>query len=123
MTAEFDIVATLRRGVHAFNRGRYLMAQETWEESLAEAGVGDWALLEGLVQLAGGLQLRTRHAGMRGAVHLLGQSLILLEDYRPQVHGLDVETLVTEFSAYIAWLKQVDRPHPALDRLRIPVLR
>lgn len=123
MSDGFDIVATIQQGTTAFNRRRYLEAQETWEAGMMLADLGDRALLEGLVQLAGGLQLRTQHGGTRGAVHLLGQSMILLEDYRPRAHGLDVETLVNEFSAYIAWMKQVDRPYRFADRFRVPVLR
>jgi predicted metal-dependent hydrolase len=119
----FDIVETIQRGVRAFNRRRYLEAQETWETAMACAEVGDRALLEGLVQLAGGLHLRTHHDGTRGAVHLIGQSMILLEDFRPHAHGLDIETLVTEFTAYVDWLKRVERPYRFADRFRVPVLR
>jgi len=90
---------------------------------MREAEVADRALLEGLVQLAGALQLRTQHGGTRGAVHLLGQSMILLEDYRPRARGLDVDRLVSEFTAFIDWMKQVDRPHRFGDRWRVPVLR
>jgi len=121
--AGFDIATTVQKGARAFNRRRYLAAQETWEAGMREADVGDRAFLEGLVQLAGALQLRTRHGGTRGAVHLLGQSMILLEDYRPQAHGLDVDALVSEFTAFIDWMKQVDRPHRFGDRWRVPVLR
>ena len=75
------------------------------------------------MQLAGGLQLRTRRGGMRGAEHLLAQALITLEDYRPAAHGLDVETLVSEFGAYVDWLRSVARPHRFTDELRIPRLK
>src|SRR5439155_1574128 len=59
----------------------------------------------------------------RGAVHLLAQALVTLEDYRPAAHGIDVEALVADFTAYLEWLKAIDRPHRLLDRLRIPRLR
>ena len=35
----------------------------------------------------------------------------------------DVEALVAEFSAYLDWIKAIDRPHRLLDRLRVPRLR
>ena len=118
-----DVPAVLRQGVRLFNRGRYLDAQVVWEDAWREAPVDDRALLEALVQLAGGLQLRTRRGGMRGAEHLLAQALITLEDYRPAAHGLDVETLVSEFGAYVDWLRSVARPHRFTDELRIPRLK
>jgi hypothetical protein len=118
-----DVPAVVRQGVRLFNRGRYLDAQIVWEDAWRQAPVDDRALLEALVQLAGGLQLRTRRGGMRGAEHLLAQALITLEDYRPAAHGLDVETLVSEFGAYVDWLRSVARPHRFTDELRIPRLK
>ena len=122
MTAPDALAAAVRCGTRLFNRGRYLAAQEVWEEAWRAAPIETRAFLEALVQLAGGLHLRTRRRATRGAVHLLGQALVLLEDYRPTAHGLDVERLVAEFGVYVAWLRETDRPHRLRDRLRIPRL-
>ena len=111
------------RGLRLFNRGRYLSAQEVWEEAWGAAPAEERGFLEGLVQLAAALHLRTRRGATRGAGHLLAQALITLEDYRPAAHGVDVEALVAEFSAYLDWIKAIDRPHRLLDRLRVPRLR
>lgn len=113
----------IRRGVRLFNLGRYLGAQQAWEAAWREAAPEARAFLEALVQLAGALHLRTRRGATRGAVHLLAQALVALEDHRPAAHGVDVEALVRDFTAYLDWLKQVDRPHRLLDRLHIPRLR
>lgn len=113
----------IRRGARLFNRGRYLSAQQLWEASWRDAPPEVRGLLEALVQLAGGLHLRTRRAATRGAAHLLAQALVALEDYRPAAHGVDVEGLLADFGAYLAWVREVDRPHRFLDRLRIPRLR
>jgi hypothetical protein len=113
----------VRRGVRLFNFGRYLGAQQTWEGAWREAPVEDRPFLEALVQLAAALHLRTRRGATRGTVHLLAQALIVLEEYRPAAHGIDVEALVAEFTAYLDWLKAIDRPHRFLDRVRIPRLR
>ena len=118
-----DVPAVVRQGVRLFNRGRYLDAQVVWEDAWRAAPTDDRAFLEALVQLAGGLQLRIRRGGMRGAEHLLSQALVTLEDYRPAAHGLDVETLVSEFGAYVAWMRSIARQHHFADRLRIPRLR
>jgi uncharacterized protein len=109
-----------RRGVRLFNAGRYLSAQQVWEEAWREAAEDERAFLEALVQLAGGLHLRTRRGALRGAVQLMSQALILLEDYRPEKHGVDVARLVDDFAAYAEWVKASKRPHRLLDRLRIP---
>jgi predicted metal-dependent hydrolase len=115
--------AAVVRGVRLFNRGRYLAAQEVWEAAWRGAEGPERSLLEGLVQLAGGLHLRTRRRATRGAEHLVAQALATLEDFRPAASGLDVEALVTDFGAFLDWLREVRRPHRLTDRLRIPRLR
>ena len=111
------------RGVRLFNRGRYLAAQELWEDAWREADAAERPLLEGLVQLAGGLHLRTRRRATRGAEHLVAQALATLEDFRPAAAGLDVEAVVADFGTFLDWLREVRRPHRLTDRLRIPRLR
>ena len=110
----------VRRGVRLFNAGRYLSAQQVWEEAWREAPPEERAFLEALVQLAGALHLRTRRGALRGAVQLLSQALIQPDDYRPTRHGIDVARLVDDFAAYAESVKASNRPHRLLDRLRIP---
>jgi predicted metal-dependent hydrolase len=118
-----DVEAMLGRGVRLFNAGRYMAAHEIWEEVWQGAPAEDRGFLEALVQLAAGLHLRTQRAGTRGAEHLLSQSLATLEDFRPARRGIDVERLVEEFGVYVAWVREVKRPHELLDGRRIPRLR
>ena len=123
MSERPDVARPLGRGVRLFNLGRYLAAHEIWEETWRVAADEDRTFFEGLVQLAAGLHLRTRRAGTRGAEHLLSQSLATLEDHRPVRHGVDVERLVAEFGDYVAWIREIKRPHTLLDGRRIPRLR
>ncbi len=113
----------VRRGARLFNHGRYLGAQRVWEDARHDASAGDRAFLEGLVQLAAALHLRTRRGATRGAVQLLAQALVVLEEFRPSAHGLDVEALVADFDGFREWVVKLDRPHRLLDRVRIPRLR
>jgi hypothetical protein len=113
----------VRRGVRLFNLGRYLAAQQVWEAAWRDAPPEEKPFLEALVQLAAGLHLRTRRGATRGAVHLVSQALVVLEEFRPTAHGVDVETLVVEFDAWVGWVKRVNRPHRVLDRVRIPAIR
>lgn len=117
-----DLPVVVRRGVRLFNRGRYLSAQQEWEAAWREAEAADRPFLESLVQLAGGLHLRTRRGGEKGAEHLLQRALATLEDFRPARAGIDVDALLTEFGAYLDWIKEIRRPHRLLDALRIPRL-
>src|SRR5262249_60962321 len=96
-----DIPQVVRRGTRLFNRGRYLDAQALWEEGWRMAPTDARPFLEALVQLAGGLHLRTRRGGGRGAEHLMSQALVTLEDYRPAAHGLDGDALVNEFGEFL----------------------
>jgi predicted metal-dependent hydrolase len=116
-------LAAVRRGIRLFNRGRYISAQEVWEEVWRGAPVEARGLLEGLVQLGGALHLRTRRGATRGAEHLLAQSLVAFEDYRPAAYGLDVEALIADVTVYFEWLREVRRPHRFTDRLRLPRIR
>ena len=115
--------AAVLRGVRLFNRGRYLSAQEVWETAWRDADAPERGLLEGLVQLAGGLHMRTRRGANRGAEHLVAQALATLEDFRPAAAGLDVEALLTDYAGFLDWLREVRRPHRLTDRLRIPRIR
>ena len=121
--SEPDVDTIVRTGMRLFNRGRYLDAQMAWEDGWRGGASDDRPFLEALVQLAGALHLRTQRGGTRGAEHLLSQALVTLEDYRPAAHGLDVEALVTEFGAYVDWMRALARPHRFTDLLRIPRLR
>jgi predicted metal-dependent hydrolase len=118
-----DVPRVVRQGVRLFNIARYFSAQEAWEAAWRESEGNDRPFLEALVQLAGGMHLRTRRGGTRGAEHLLSQALATLEDFRPTTHGIDVDAALTDFGAYVTWMKEVRRPHRFLDRLRIPRLR
>ena len=123
VTAPPDVATAVSSGVRLFNRGRYLEAQQVWEEAWRDAPSPDRAFLEALVQLAAGLHLRTRRGATRGAVHLLAQAVIALDDYRPASHGVDVETLIAEVDACVEWLRAVGRPHRFLDLARLPRIR
>jgi len=114
--------AAVAEGIALFNRGQYLDAHLHWEGALPKAAGAERAFLEGLVQLATGLHLRTQRGATRGSEHLVARALVSFEDFRPSAHGLDVERLVAEFGVYLDWLRSVRRPHKLRDVFRIPRL-
>jgi len=113
----------VRAGTWRFNLGRYEAAHVRWEAAWQDASPDDRSFLEALVQLAAALHLRTRRGALRGAEHLLAQSLATLEDHRPSRHGLDVEALVADLQVYFEWLRGVRRPHRLPDWWRVPRIR
>jgi hypothetical protein len=117
-----DVGAAVRRGVRLFNVGRYFTAQQVFEEAWQAATGPERGFLEGLVQLAAGMHLRTRRGAVQGAEHLLVRALVACEDWKPAVYEVDVERLTVEVDAYVQWLRQVKRPHRVFDRLRSPRL-
>lgn len=126
MTAPVDtaaVAAEVQKGVRLFNHGRYLDAQQVWEAAWCCSSPPDRGFLEALVQLGAGLHMRTRRGAGRGAVHLLSQAMVALDDYQPSTFGVDVTAAIAEFTAYVDWLRSIDRPHRFIDRLRIPRLR
>jgi predicted metal-dependent hydrolase len=120
MTAPADPLRAVGQGVRLFNRGRYLAAQEVWESAWRDAPAETRGFLEGLVQLAAGLHLRTRRGATKGAEHLLAQAMVAFEDHRPAALGIDVGRLIAEVTTYFDWLREVRRPHRFLDGLHLP---
>jgi len=118
-----DLAAAVADGVRHFNRGRYVEAHEVWEALWQEVEEQDRAFLEGLVQLATGLHLRTRRGATAGAEHLLVRALIAFEDYAPARHGVDVAHLIEAFGAYVDEVRAARRPHRWIDGWRIPRIR
>jgi len=121
--ASADVPAAVAAGVRLFNRGRYLEAQELWEATWRDAPADERSFLEALVQLAGGLHLRTQRGGTRGAEHLLGRALATLEEVGASRHGVDVARLLAEFGAYHDGMRASRRPHRLLDAFTVPKIR
>ena len=94
-----------------------------WEEAWRTAEGADRPFLEGLVQLACGLHLRTRRGGQRGAEHLIAQALVTLEEHQPAAHGVDLTALLAEVGAYLDRVRADRRPHRLVDTWRLPRIR
>jgi predicted metal-dependent hydrolase len=96
--------------------------EELWRAAGEEE---DRAFLEALVQVAAALHLRLRRGAHRGALNLLEQAVVRLDDHRPARMGVDVEALCRESEAYIESLRRAaGRKRPAwLERFRVPQIR
>jgi predicted metal-dependent hydrolase len=88
----------LRKAVGEFNSWRFYDCHETLEDVWRESGAkgsakGATNFYQGLIKSAAGFHhlLRGNH---HGTVTLLSDSVRLLEPYRPECLGIDVEALV-----------------------------
>jgi predicted metal-dependent hydrolase len=93
-----EAMGELRKAVAEFNAWRFYDCHETLEDVWRESGAkgvatGATNFYQGLIKAAAGFHhvLRDNH---KGAVNLLSDSLRLLEGYRPDCLGIDVEALV-----------------------------
>lgn len=111
----------LKDAVVLFNRREYFECHEVLEEAWHEATEQDKPFYEGLIRLATGLHLRFHRRVPQGAINLLTQGLMRLEDYRPTYHGVDVARLSDEIDAHVNDLKASKSPQAGFfERWRVP---
>ena len=97
--------AKLKEAVALFNKHEYFSCHEVFEEIWHEASAEEKNFYEGLIRLATGLHLRFNRHNPQGAINLLTQGLIRLEDYRPLHQGVDVARLYTDVDTHLEELK------------------
>ncbi len=95
----------LSEAVALFNRRDYFACHELLEHAWHDAADPDKAFYEGLVRLATGLHLRLNRGAPQGAINLLTQGLMRLEDYRPAHHGVDVARLYRDVDAHVVIMR------------------
>src|SRR5947209_6076540 len=111
----------LKNAIDLFNQHAYFDCHEVLEEIWREASEDDKAFYEGLIRLATGLHLRFNRRAPQGAINLLTQGLMRLEDYRPIHHGIDVARLYEEIDTHVTDLKATKKAKVGfLERWRVP---
>jgi predicted metal-dependent hydrolase len=109
--------------IRLFNRRDFLAAGELFEDVWREASEADRALYDAILRIAAALHLGANRGGRRGAVNLLQQALVRLDDLRPARSGIDTEALYTEAGDYLERLKGTAASIAWLERLRLPKIR
>jgi uncharacterized protein len=101
----------LRKAVGEFNSWRFYDCHETLEDVWRESGAkgsaeGATNFYQGLIKAAAGFHhlLRGNH---HGTVTLLSDSVRLLEPYRPECLGVDVEMLAGEVGACLRRIEEL----------------
>jgi predicted metal-dependent hydrolase len=92
--------ADLRAAIESFNRGDYFAAAEAFERSGNSADDDLKQLAGALNRVAAALHLRFERGGRRGALNLLSQASLALEDLKPTRAGIDVARLCDEIAAF-----------------------
>lgn len=90
-----------RAAIDLYNRGKYFESQEALERIHALCGEEDRLLVRSLAMVACAMHLHFHRGGGRGALNLLRQALILLEDMRPTSGGVQTGALYESLAAYV----------------------
>jgi predicted metal-dependent hydrolase len=91
--SDAEFVAALERGIALFDRQEYVAAYEVWEAQWAQEQSEGANLLQGLLQLAVGLE-KLQSGQTPGAQKLLAGGAAILDAYRPESYGVDVDALL-----------------------------
>ena len=107
-----------------YNRGDYLDAQERLEAVYNAAGADDQPLVRALMMLACGMHLHFHRGGGRGVLNLIRQSLMILDDLRPESQGIATGELYEALEAYLQDLQERRKPGAGFfDRWLAPRIR
>jgi hypothetical protein len=107
-----------------YNRGDYLGAQEGFEAALNDGPAESHALARALLMLACGMHLHFHRGGGRGALNLFRQSLLMIEDLRPECDGVATAELYDTLQAYLQELQERKKPGAGFfDRWLAPKIR
>lgn len=114
----------LWRAVRLYNEGDYLACQELLEEIHRSCTEEEKALVRALAMLATAMHLHFHRGGGRGALNLIRQSLILLDDLRPAACGVATQDLYDSLAAYLEELQDRRKPGAIFfDRWLVPKIR
>lgn len=111
----------LKEAVRLFNRRAYFDCHQLLEEVWQAADEADKPLYEALIRLSTGLHLWSHRGGGQGAVNLLTQALMRLEDFRPEAGGIDVARLYRDVDRRVQDVKADPTPGVGLlERWKAP---
>jgi predicted metal-dependent hydrolase len=102
--------ARFEQGIERYNRGDYLAAQEHLESVLNGVGADEQPLVRALLMIACGMHLHFHRGGGRGALNLFRQGLMIIDDLRPECHGIATAELYEALEAYVQDLQDRRRP-------------
>jgi predicted metal-dependent hydrolase len=112
------------RGIALYNKGDFFGAQEHLEAVLNAVSGNEQALARALLMMACGMHMHFHRGGGRGTLNLFRQSLMLLEDLRPECAGVATTELHETLQAYLQDLQDRKKPGAGFfDRWLAPKIR
>ncbi len=116
--------AQLEQGIALYNKGDYFGAQEYLEDLLNAVEGNEQALARALLMIAAGMHMHFYRGGGRGTLNLFRQSLMLLDELRPQCAGVGTAELYEALEAYLQDLQDRRKPGAGFfDRWLAPRIR
>jgi predicted metal-dependent hydrolase len=114
----------LSEGIRLYNKGDYFAAQEPLEAVLNAVSGGEQSLARALLMLAAGMHMHFNRGGGRGTLNLFRQSLMLLDDLKPECAGVATAELYEGLEAYLQDLQDRKKPGAGFfDRWLAPRIR
>jgi len=121
--------SALDTAIAAFNRGDYFEAAELFEQSAAAIDAELKDLVGALNRIAAAMHLRFERGARQGAINLLSQAMLTLDDLKPERGGIDTGRLFDEIYALTEEIRAAPRDERAglkhkarifLERRRAP---
>jgi predicted metal-dependent hydrolase len=103
------VTGRFEEAIAAFNRGDYFDAAELFEQSASEVEVELKDLASALNRIAAAMHLRFERGTRQGAINLLSQAMVVLEELRPERGGIDVARLFDEIHAFTEEIRSSPR--------------
>jgi predicted metal-dependent hydrolase len=115
----------LAQAISLFNRHAYFESHEIletmWQSATEEK---EKVFYESLIRFATGMHLRHNRRNRQGAINLLTQGLMKIEEYRPTYLGIDVGRLYDDVTTHVETLKATENADPGfLERWRVLRIR
>ena len=110
--------------VDRYNRGDYLVAQESLEGLFNTLPAEDQPLVRALMILATAMHLHFRRGGGRGVLNLLRQAMVILDELSPEREGVATGELFEAAQAYLQELESRKKAGAGFfDRWLAPKIR
>ena len=128
----FSVPDQFENAIAAFNRGDYFDAAELFEQSAAVSDAELKDLVIALNRISAAMHMRFERGTRQGAINLLSQALLTLDDIKPEHAGIDTGRLYDEVYAMTEEIRAAPRDDRApfkhrarifLERRRAPKIK
>ena len=114
----------LYAAIERYNRGGYFDAQQQLETLYNQIEAADQALVRALMMLATAMHLHFNRGGGRGVLNLFRQSLVILDDLKPEYDDIATGELFDALEAYLQEVQGRGKPGAGFfDRWLAPKIR